>query len=1059
MLLAIAATVLCYRAFHTKYDNTLKNAVTTHLRQLFPDCSVYVGYVSQNGGSLTATDVLFANKGGASRNPILKVERVVVRGNLDLTDWLHNRIEVKQLELFGVHLNVWQNAAGDWSFDHIKPCPNPTSVPPRLVFNDASVTIHKLDGGSPSPATASIDFNNISGFAEHTWEGPPEARYKVLRAQVSGRSPATVANFHTEVVALSDVGDWKVKGNFEDLRLSQALIEGLPDSVAESAAQIKGLTCQATAHFEASGKPGQAPQFSLAGKLHSGSLRDPRLTYRLENVRGEFSCDNSRIQLRDMLAQSGATELEIDADIYGLSPNSPLTLHAKVANLELDQALYQSLPKKLKDGWDKLQLEGKISGTVKLAFDGKQWTPELDAVCQGVAVRAWLFPYPIDEIYGRVTYNNATLSTPQQIVGRAGGQTIHGTFSLNKLETTSGQTDWTGHLACRADGPVAIDELLISSLTPRGRSTSGAETFVRSLDTSGTIQLSLATFDRRTPQDIWHKSIDANVYSGHINYELFRYPIYDVRGRILCDDSRWWLEKFEGRNDSGRIQCKGNWETPPSGPVPFDLTFDAFDIPIEEELKQALPSETQFVWDELQPLGAIDNVQVSLSRLALEPQVRTSVNIIENRRNNNASGRSLRLMPKAFPYLLSDVDCKISYSPGLVRIWKASGLHDGNEIAISGQCEPVEDGRWKATTAWLPTTRVRIESELLKALPKSIRESLVRIDFRGPISVVGNSEITFADSRSGNIETAWDCNLDIENGQLGDGRYIGSMRGMIKMRGQSKGSTFNAVGSVGLDALTVMGVPVTRLNGPFAVIGSKLYFGSDVSNVLPQSQFEPFGVMSANSLSGTVELSGYGQLETGNFHLESSLRSAKLDLLLKDLGVEKTSAEAVCDAELNFDGVPWDPQGYSGDGKIELTEAKLYELPFMIRLMNATAVAEDDSAFQTANIEFRLDGDQIPLTKIHCDGEVLRLRGEGWTNLRRELKLDLHMHIGRRFPIGKVVQPLFPDSRFASFMSINVTGTLDNPIMNNQVFPQFAVETLFPESSENKPASFWQRGR
>src|SRR5690606_31031385 len=148
----------------------------------------------------------------------------------------------------------------------------------------------------------------------------------------------------------------------------------------------------------------------------------------------------------------------------------------------------------------------------------------------------------------------------------------------------------------------------------------------------------------------------------------------------------------------------------------------------------------------------------------------------------------------------------------------------------------------------------------------------------------------------------------------------------------------------------------------------------------------------------------------------------------QDVGVDRASTEAMCNAKLQFSGIPWNPQTHVGGGSVHLSDAKLYQLPFMMRVLSAASVnASDDSAFQTADINFQIDGDRIPL-QIGCDGEVLRLRGEGWTNMRREVNLELYSYVGRRIPISNVISPLLAESRYATLMMIEVQGTLDNPI-------------------------------
>jgi hypothetical protein len=186
-------------------------------------------------------------------------------------------------------------------------------------------------------------------------------------------------------------------------------------------------------------------------------------------------------------------------------------------------------------------------------------------------------------------------------------------------------------------------------------------------------------------------------------------------------------------------------------------------------------------------------------------------------------------------------------------------------------------------------------------------------------------------------------------------------------------------------------------------------------------------------------------------------------LLLRDLGVENASAEATCDAELEFSGVPWNPQTYDGHGRVHLSEARLYQLPFMIRLMSVASInTSNDSAFQTADVHFEIDGDRIRLPHVACDGEMMRLRGDGEINLRREIDLQLYSYVGRRLPLRDVVAPLLREPKYATFMLIEVKGTLNNPIMQPRPFPQIehTFQQIFPElsnTSQTGAALPWRR--
>ncbi len=1066
LILAIVATVLVYRACSKKYHHQLHAAVQKELVQLFADSQVNFESLSQNDrGDIVLSNVTAGSKSErkAGAAPTFAAGRVVLRGNLGIDDWLQKRIALSKVELFGIQCNVYPTADGSWSVEGLIPHPKPNSTPPKIIFAGATVNLRK----SEHTDAPRITFHDLTGVVDHRKIVVASQTTKVIDANVTGRSSGTIGSFQFKAHVAPERNTWAVEGNIKRLMLAKSLHETLPPEISKYLAQLSGLECEAGAAFKVTSQDGNPPNFTVNGQLRSGRLQDERLPYLLQNIDSQFTCENSVLKLKNLSAESGAAKIKLNANIFGYRPKSPLVVAAQVANLELDHRLYESLSPKLQASWDKMNVTGGVTGDVHLTFDGRNWTPKIDVRLQNVAIRPWLFPYPIENIAGRVVYQNNQISS-EHVSGLTGGQPMHGSFSLtNSRQAPESVSPWFGTLTCSVDKPVSIDELMLSSLTQTGKPMSGGEKFVRSLHPTGTVRVSSAVFHRSSLEDTWHKKLDALIESASIEYDLFRYPIYDIRGRLRCTDNEWTASEFVGHNDSGRIHCSGNWQIAPEG-VPMHLDFRAENLPVDKELKTALPAETQFVWDEIRPQGTLDKVLVQLSRKTPNTAVRTEVRILEESSTNASSGTSLRVKPKSFPYLLSDVDCDISYIPGYVKIHHASGTNGDSRIAMGGECMPREDGRWRADVKWLPQTRLVVNRELLLALPASIRDSLVKTDFRGPISIFGKSQIVFADSEKNELETAWDAQLAIEDGQLADGSYVGNLRGTVWMQGENRGDYVEARGSLDMDALTVFEIPVTRLRGPFIIQDNQLYFGDRTEPLLTSSPaLQRFGAslestaMTASSLTGKFVLAGRSKMGTGEFEAETSLNGADLNLLLRDLSVDSASVEGLCDAQISIDGILWDPKTYHGDGKIQINEAKLYELPFMIRLMNVASVSAQDDAFQTANIDFEVDGERIELANVYCAGDVIRLKGEGSTNLRREINLDMYAYVGSRFPGNRVVSPLLQESRFATLMKIRVDGTLDNPTMKRRAFPQLeaTMQQIFPELAEREssPILPWRR--
>lgn len=1045
--LVILATVLCYKLFFKTYDRELHAAVTNQIGELFPDASIYVGRVDQDpSGRLIASDVRMASKGKHPRRQIFKADRVEIAGNLDLVDWMQDALAVEQADIYGAQLDVWLNEQGKWSVEAVIPRPKKKRKSPRINFLDATVRILQNE----SDEAKSIALHHIIGTiqpARPEPNHPEKLAPSIIHASFSGSGGGTIDRFNIRAGFDTLSKRWHANGSIQGLQLSRALLARVPTQLSEYLVQLKGVECEATANFEAQGSPSIAPTFKVGGTLTNGRLRDDRLPYPVDNLQGNFFCNNQQIQIRDLKATSSDfSKLELDADISNLTANAEITIVAEATNLELGSRLREALPQNLKEQWDRLQLSGRVSGSVRLVFDGTKWTPSMLVDCHNVAIRPWLFPYPVSDLRGKVSYQNSKISG-YDLSAVCGGQPANGQFILQKIGK-----EFIGKLEIAGHGLVAVDENLLSALTPRNVPQTGAEKFVRQLHPSGHIHLQHAVFQRQNLDDIWHRTIDARVYNGTIAYEAFPYEIHEVRGRIYAQDYDWWLQSFEGQNDSGLIECSGTWNSSPQhSQIPLSLQFDARSIALDDELRSALSQEVQTVWDELRPSGHIDSVAISLNRKPDAP-LQTRVELYEESRTNASTSRSLDIRPRSFPYQLSDIDCQIVYTPGFVEIRRASGRNGTSLLALTGSCEPTHDGRWQATVNWNPQTRLNVERQLLQALPKSIRESFVKVDFRGAIGVLGTSRLILPNESRPNLESFWNCSLAVENGQLGEGKYIGNLRGTMQIRGHSDGVSLNANGTLALDALTILEFPVNRLSGPFSVVGNRILFGKDVVTVRGSKAVAT--PLTANALSGNLLISGGfdGNAGQENLDINATLTNAQLSRVLREFDVEAEDTEANCNAQLNFHGVPWNPQTYYGEGNVHLADAQLYEMPFMIRLLRAAAVsASDDSAFQSADIDFKIDGNLIPL-EIACDGDVMRLRGDGKVELPKGVELELYAYVGRRRQVSRVVDPILPGSRFSSLMRIDVTGSLDDPKMIRRPLPQIdeTLSTFFPEFAERR---------
>ena len=305
------------------------------------------------------------------------------------------------------------------------------------------------------------------------------------------------------------------------------------------------------------------------------------------------------------------------------------------------------------------------------------------------------------------------------------------------------------------------------------------------------------------------------------------------------------------------------------------------------------------------------------------------------------------------------------------------------------------------------------------------------------------------------MTATWDLELDLEDAKLKDGSWLQGIRGTIRTAGYSTATGPMADGFMIIDSLALRGVPMSNVQGPFAIRESKVYFGEKVVEVesLRSSASVSPSPIRAELFSGQAIASGTGQLDPLRFAVESKLVGGRLQEILQETGQASANASGVCDAVLTLQGSPLNPQTLNGVGEVTIREASLFQLPSMMKLLRMLSVKPpNDAAFEKADISFRIDGDRLPIDHLAIDGDVISLAGSGWANLRRELHLDLYAYVGNRNQLAKLVGPLLSETRYAPLMQVEINGSLEAPEMTRKPLPviEDALKTYFPERYANE---------
>jgi hypothetical protein len=1074
-----------YSQMISRVDTHLTQEIVKRLRREWPNHYVSVDRARLIAGqSITMDGLRIAKPTDQGLRDIVRVGRVVCNGPFDWIGLAQGQIPLESVVIDGAEISLWPLSNGRWNIEEL---PKEGGRPLRLPSMEVRSGMVRIGHETGSIRSEMICHDLRAWLSTETADSKVEGAMR-WRASVAS---SFFRQLQIEGVAAADRSSWSAAGSIAGLEFSGRLMEQLPSILRTRLEAMKGFSGEAEGAFRAR-MQGSNLQFDAQGRLRNGRLLHPWVPYPLEGLTCDVVLQKELLQVRAGGARSGNTRLEFECDMQGLVPLSPLAATVKIHDLNLDDRLYAALPVAIQEHWQRLRVSGLVDASAAIVFDGERWRPKVLVRAKGGGIDPDFFPYPVRAIEGDFLYEEGRITAPR-LSAIAGDQTINGSLTLQRH-----QPRWLMDLVLAADGPIAIDETLLHALTPRGASTSGFQSFVRSLHPTGTVLLRRGRFIRSAerPESI-SRSLELTFSECSIKYDGFRYPVYDVHGQATLDNDHLVLREFVGRNDGARIKGEGFAQCRESNLESIDMLFDAYNVSLDEELQQALPPSARNLWDQLQPAGTIDRIGIQIKRNDRHDPLDLRVEMNEVREMQASGGRGISLRPLAFPYVIDEIECAIDYRPGRIDIRSMSGKHDASQIQTEGQIRLHSNGTWDGQLSWLPSTRFVVDQVLLNCLPQVLRQPLTRIHFEGPVSLTGSTQVASLDESNPSLVRSWNVRVDLEEAKFASDAVTG-IRGAVEVQGENTPAGPVAFGSLAIDAMAVRGIAVTGIQGPFALDRAELMLGRDAidwqwrnhslvqraqglgtgidPNVVPasfrsrirdawvESPPEPPRIpglatsldekptldirdndIRARTLSGTMFVSGVQPIHGERSRYRLRLVDSDFHGFLLDLGETHTQAAGRLSFQVDVAGSWANTDAMEGTGRAWLRDANLYELPNMIRLFRLLSVRPDQGAFDSADIAFTIDGDRIPVQEIQLDGDLVSMQGSGWVNLRREVYFDLFAHVGRKSIVGAIARPI-TQHRAANLMRIEVTGTTSNPEMRRSVPLMNSFEPLSPNS-------------
>jgi hypothetical protein len=600
--------------------------------------------------------------------------------------------------------------------------------------------------------------------------------------------------------------------------------------------------------------------------------------------------------------------------------------------------------------------------------------------------------------------------------------------------------EYTGRVDLRLSGPIPIDEKLLSALKE------DHERFIRSFHPRGwiTVEGTIRRDSANLAKPALFLSIDLNDCA--ILYDKFPYPMESVNGTLKLSNGQWQITNVKGYNDGAEVVCSGNWNRDTQGRSRLDLHFVGRDIALDEdELRLALKPEVRKVLNDLRPRGSVDQVVADLTYDSKLRKTTLDLRAEKWKRRNRSEGRGISIEPAWLPYQMDDVTGTVRYRDGVLTLEKVTGRHGDTtaQVAGSGRFSPAG---WQMLLNEISVQRLKLDHDLLTALPPSLAKGLESLNLAGHLTLEGGIGLSSGNQPGQSLRANWNVYVDVVNGNLDCGIKANNIHGSVRLIGESDHNGARSRGEIDVDSLIYKDIQFTDLRGPLWIDKTRVTFGRWAQ---PAGSTTQARRITAKVFGGAFETDAQVVFGTNSpFQLQMNLMRADLTRFAKEKAPRMRNFSGTAFAEVRMNGTANGTHTFRGGGWVKLRNAKIYEVPVLLSMLKILRIRQPDTvAFDSSDMDFRIHGDHIYFDRMNFSGDAISLRGNGWMNLGGQIDLSFATILGR----NDVYLPIVTDAlglASRQFLLIEVDGTLEHPNPpTKKMLPALndSLRQLFPE--------------
>ena len=1050
--------------FQDQFRSKLRSTVETKINEALAGTGVEASI--GNAHFFDGKGMLLSNMRTTAPNVSLTAYETLLKINSNTTDLVTGNAEVDGIEMRRVQLEIFSSPKGGFDFkavaDLAAAIKNATKgeetrlIP--IVMLDSQVRL--IDKAAGIDKTIS-DINLRITPVEH--EG------RTILQVVAAASTAKVQQVMLKGFADPESGEWNTELTLNGANVDSDLLSLLPPSIQQQLGTATAFSSRIDGSLLANGnwRNNAIHWFEGNGKIVDIAIRHQRLPNDIRGAKLNFQINPNGATLSEISGQIGPSPFAAHFNCVDLLNLKSWRLAGRLDQFKLEESMIRALPKS-RQFMEDFQPRGLFDVQFEYQFDGNRITKHIDTQISNLAFNFARFPYPVAGCTGTARWVNDHFSYDLKHESRG------------RIMTAKGFVDNPGKLStwrCILNvekGQLPFDpklQVAIDANPPLAK-------IVREFNAHGWVAGN-ALLQKPTPHAEVQKRFNIDLVDMTMRHKRFPYTIENIKGKITTIDKSIRFDQISGSKASGRIVCNGTWN-PQTG---LNVRCDCNNIELNEELRSALRTELQEVWDGFRPRGTVNAMTVDM----MMPPGKKEINVVlDSTLNGVIDGirtSNLSIYPTWLPYELDNLVGKLVVGNGMVQLRNFQGQHGRTFASCNGDGSYSPEG-WHVRLSDVLTRSLRADQQLLSALPESLSRPIQYMKLDGLLNMTGTMTLagqyrkpapqyanaipnqanqpyrqtnqgTFVQQASAaqsiesnpapKVSMGWDLRLDMNQAKMFLGIPVENVFGKFDLIGEYDGDQVQCRGSVDLDSLTIYDAQITNIKGPvwfdnYQALAGGLINELSTDRTSPSIEGEMYG--------GVVKLdAAISSDREGRFVIQTSLADGNLKQLSQELSPGIDRAEGRTFAALKMQGDASGTHTCRGTGQIHLRDGKIYELPSVMRLLKLLQVRKlNDVAFDSGDIFFDVNGENIDINRMEFNGDAISIIGNGRVTLDHELDLNFYSVVGR----NRINIPLISDLYRRSsqkFLWINVGGTSQDPEITQKILPELndSLRQLFQQ--------------